>query len=125
MPPSDKWSDDQIDEMLARMRQGETLTSIASDCRMPAVQTMANWEAESTELGVAISRARDIGWSARAEKAVEAAKIATDAGLGRLSLDAERWFLGKMHPKKFGDRQLIGSDPENPLPAGVSVTFKS
>ncbi len=106
------------------MREGETLTSISSDARMPSVQTMANWEAErDTEIGLAITRARELGWTARAEKAVAEAKSAEDASLGRLSFDAERWFLGKMHPKKFGDKQLVGSDPDNPLPAGFSVTL--
>lgn len=123
VPPSDKWTDGQIDEMLGRMREGETLTSIATDPRMPCVQSMANWEAEQDEIGVAISRARELGWSARAEKAVAAAKEAEDAPLGRLAFDAERWFLGKMHPKKFGDKTLHGSDPENPLPPGYSVTL--
>lgn len=124
MPPAPKWTADQIEEMLDRMRDGETLTSIAADPRMPSVQTMANWEAErGTELAVAISRARELGWNARAERAVEDAKAADDASLGRLSFDAERWFLGKMYPKKFGDKHLIGSDPENPLPEGFKVTL--
>lgn len=118
MPPSPQWSDDQIDEMLNRMREGETLTSIAADARMPSIQTMANWEAETSDLGLGITRARELGYTIRAEKALAKAQAAEDPAKGRLAFDAERWFLGKMHPKKFGERKLIGSDPENPLPAG-------
>lgn len=105
------------------MREGETLTSIATDPRMPCVQSMANWEAAQDEIGVAISRARELGWSARAEKAVAKAQSADDPAKGRLAFDAERWFLGKMHPKKFGDKTLHGSDPDNPLPPGFQVTL--
>lgn len=124
MPPAPQWSDDQIEEMLERMGNGETLTSISSDARMPSMASMMRWEEEQdTELGARITQARARGWTARAELAVEAAKTAEDASKGRLSFDAERWFLGKMHPKKFGDKTLHGSDPENPLPQGFSVTL--
>lgn len=108
MPPSPKWADDQIEEMLKRMREGETLTSISSDPRMPSMQTMANWEAEQdTELGLGITRARDLGYLVRAETAVERAQRAADAGLGRLAFDADRWFLGKMRPKVFGEATTL------------------
>lgn len=103
MPPHPKWADDQIEQMLKRMMEGETLTSIASDPRMPSIDTMNRWEAEQdTELGAAITRARDLGFMVRAEKAVERAQTAEDAALGRLSFDADRWFLAHMKPKVFG-----------------------
>jgi hypothetical protein len=103
-----QWSDDQIEEMLKRMRDGETLTSISSDARMPSIDTMNRWEGErETPLGAAITRARELGYTTRAEKALAEAKSAEDAQLGRLAFDAERWFLGKMHPKKFGDSALL------------------
>lgn len=108
MAPAPKWSDDQIDEMLKRMREGETLTSIASDPRMPSIDTMNRWEAEQeTELGAAITRARELGYQVRAEKIVDEVRGVEDAQKGRLVFDAERWFLGKMHPKKFGDASLV------------------
>lgn len=103
MAPHPKWADDQIEEMLKRMMDGETLTSIASDSCMPSIDTMNRWEAEQeTELGAAITRARDLGFMVRAEKAVAEAKTAEDASLGRLSFDADRWFLAHMRPKIFG-----------------------
>lgn len=108
MPPHPKWADDQLEEMLDRMRKGETLTEIAADVRMPSIDTMNRWEDEQdTELGAAITRAREVGFTSRAEKALLEAKAAEDAGLGRLSFDAERWFLGKMYPKKFGEASLL------------------
>ncbi len=122
--PGAQWSDDQLDEMIRRMGEGETLTSISSDARMPSMASMMRWEEEQdTDLGARITQARARGWTARAEIAVEAAKVAEDAAKGRLSFDAERWFLGKMHPKKFGDKTLHGSDPDNPLPQGFQVTL--
>lgn len=108
MPPHPKWSDDQIEEMLHRMRAGETLTEISADPRMPSMQTMANWEAEQdTELGLGITRARDLGYQVRAENAVINAQKAEDPQKGRLAFDANRWFLGKMRPKIFGEAAMI------------------
>jgi hypothetical protein len=34
----------------------------------------------------------------------------------QLRIDARKWLAGKLRPKKYGDKTLLGSDPENPLP---------
>lgn len=107
------FADDQVEDMLKLMREGETLTTIAAMKGMPSIDTMNRWEDQQDELGAAITRARGIGYTTRAEKAVQEAKTATDPAAGRLALDAERWFLGKMYPKKFGDKvQLADADGE-------------
>lgn len=105
--PHPSWEDDQIEEMLRRMGEGETLTSIAADKRMPSMATMIRWEDERGDLGERITRARAQGYTVRAEKAVTNAQGCADPVKGRLAFDAERWFLGKMHPKKFGDATTI------------------
>lgn len=108
MAPHPKWSDDQIEEMLGYMRTGMTMTEIALDPRMPSIDTMNRWEAEQdTDLGAAITRARDLGYQVRAEKSVINAEQAEDPQKGRLAFDANRWFLGKMRPKIFGEAAMI------------------
>lgn len=69
------------------------------------------------------TRAREAGLDAEADRAIEEALQAEDAGLGRLALDARKWYLSKLLPKKYGDKQLVGSDPENPLPQGFTVNL--
>lgn len=102
------FAEDVVEEMLKRMRDGETLTSISSDKRMPSIDTMNRWEADQkSELGAAITRARMQGYTVRAEKIVEGVKTASDPQKARLEFDAERWFLGKMHPKLFGDATTL------------------
>lgn len=105
--PSPDWADDQIAEMLRRMGEGETLTSIAADPRMPSMATMVRWEGEQDEFGERITRARAMGYTARAEQIV--AKVATcaDPVKARLEFDAERWFLSHMAPKKFGNATTL------------------
>lgn len=107
------FADSQVEKMLSMMRDGETLTAIAATKGMPSIDTMNRWEDEQDELGAAITRARALGYTTRAEKALIEAKTCEDPQAGRLSFDAERWFLGKMYPKKFGDKvQLADADGE-------------
>ncbi len=107
------FADDQVEEMLKLMGEGETLTAIAAIKGMPSIDTMNRWEDAQDDLGAAITRARAIGYTVRAEKAVAEAKLCKDPQAGRLAFDAERWFLGKMYPKKFGDKvQLADADGE-------------
>lgn len=39
----------------------------------------------------------------------------------RIMVDARKWLLSKRAPKKYGDRMLVGSDPENPIPPLVVI----
>lgn len=110
--PASDWADDQIEEMLRRMGEGETLTSIAQDARMPSVPTMWRWEERQDELGERITRAREQGYVSLAEKARDKAQKAEDPQKGRLAFDADRWFLGKMCPKRFGDKLDVTSGGE-------------
>lgn len=107
--------------ILERLRTGESLFAICLDKGMPNPSTVYDWIAANDEVSRQISRAREIGWQTRAERAVEDAKVADDASKGRLAFDAERWYLGKMLPRVFGDKTLLGSDPENPLPDSFAV----
>lgn len=107
------FADDQVEEMLNYMREGKTLTEISVIKGMPSIDTMNRWEDAQDELGAAITRARAIGFTIRAEKALLTAQSSDDPAKGRLAFDAERWFLGKMYPKKFGDKvQLADADGE-------------
>jgi hypothetical protein len=123
--PGVPFKDDQVEEMLKRMRAGDTLTSIADDPRMPSIDTMNRWEAEQDERGAAITRARALGYIVRAEKAVTEARSAGDPQKGRLAFDAERWFLGKMDPRRFGDAvQLKHADADGEkLPMDETATM--
>lgn len=41
----------------------------------------------------------------------------------RLRVDTRLKLLAKWDPKRYGDKTLVGSDPENPLPPGFNVTL--
>lgn len=101
--------------------------NLSKACRETGMSktSFLRWCDESKENADRYVRAREAGLDSEADRGIEEALAAEDAGLGRLALDARKWYLSKLMPKKYGDKQLVGSDPDNPLPAGVSVTFKA
>lgn len=92
------------ESMCARLAEGESLSSICRDQKMPAWSTVHEWMDKDEEFAGQVMRAREAGYHKRAEAAVEEAKSADDAGLGRLAFDAERWYLGKLS-NAFGDNK--------------------
>lgn len=73
--------------------------------------TIRHWTEAYPDFATAIARAKQDGYDSRAEQAVAKAKIATDAPLGRLAFDADRWYLSKIDPARYGDKlDLTSSD---------------
>lgn len=110
-----KFADDCRQTILDRLESGEALTAICKDDDLPSAPTFLRWCDKEPELAEQYARATQLGYDARAEQAVEDAKNAKDAALGRLAFDADRWWLGKRAPKKYGDRLQLAGDEETPL----------
>lgn len=126
-----------------RLRVGEPLAQICRDTGMPHPTTFRRW-CESKENGVggeslaiAYAHAREDGFDAIALEALDIAdETSRDTKKGangdempngewitrsRLRVDTRLKLLAKWDPKRYGDRTLIGSDPDNPLPAGFHI----
>lgn len=84
------------ESLLERLANGESLVQICASSGMPNRSTVQRWQDDDNEFDAAVMRAREAGMFVRAERAVEQAKQATDASLGRLAFDAERWYVGKL-----------------------------
>jgi hypothetical protein len=108
------FAEDVIEELLQQLREGKSMREICTDKRMPDRETISRWAKGDDELAANIVRARETGYHARAEQAVENAKAAKDAALGRLAFDAERWHLSKLC-RAFADKVVHSGDPEEPV----------
>ncbi len=107
----------EIQELvLELLLSGESLSAI---CRLDAVPisegTVRRWAQDDEDFSTRYAHARSIGYDIRAEAAVEetktlAAKMNPQAA--RLAFDAERWYLGKMKPKVYGDKIDVTSAGE-------------
>lgn len=86
------------------------------------------------------ARARDMGLDAMADELLDIADEGTNdwmsrndpdnpgyslngehSSRSRLRVDTRKWYLSKLAPKRYGDKTMLGSDPENPLPQGYIV----
>lgn len=122
---TDDFAEDVIEELLARLETGEDMASICRDQRMPNASTFWRWSKQDDELASRIVRAREIGYHVRADRAVEDAKCAKDAALGRLAFDAERWRLGKLC-NAFSDKvkHVGGDEGDSPIAfTGFDIRF--
>ena len=84
------------EDICERLADGQSIVSICKDVKLPSLRTVMTWQADDEAFAARIMRARETGYLIRGERAVETAKGAADAGLGRLAFDAERWYLGKL-----------------------------
>lgn len=108
------------ESILERLAEGESLSTICADEGMPNRSTVQRWQIDDAGFDAAVTRAREAGMHVIAEKAVAAAKNATDASLGRLAFDADRWYLGKLS-NAFSDKvKHVGGD-ENDAPIKMQV----
>ncbi|NYD88765.1 terminase small subunit-like protein [Sphingomonas melonis] len=100
------------EEIIEKLESGDSMRTICDDPRMPDRRTVERWQNEDTDFAAAIARAREAGYDRRAENAVDAAKSASDPQKGRLAFDAERWYLSKLAPRRYGDKLDLTSGNE-------------
>jgi hypothetical protein len=127
-----------VDTVLSRLAKGEPLAQIGRDDGMPEPSTWRDWCKADEFLAIAYAQAREDGFDAIALDALDIADhtaadtIKTENGdrpdnewiaRSRLRVDTRLKLLAKWDPNRYGHRTLIGSDPDNPLPSGVNVTF--
>lgn len=97
------WNKALEDAVVAAIAETGSQTEAAEMCGIHR-QRIDERELADQEFRSRIARAREIGYAARAEQAVIAAKAADDAAKGRLAFDAERWLLSKLDPRRYGDK---------------------
>jgi hypothetical protein len=115
-------------EICERIAAGETLRAICREDGMPHWTTIYDWVSTRDEFSLRIARARELGYDAIAEEALEIAdtteagvrreesddgyKEVTEDMLGhrRLRVETRLKLLAKWSPKKYGDKIDVTSD---------------
>ena len=117
------YSQEIADIICARLADGESLNAICKDDGFPAESTVRGWALDDIEgFAAKYARAREIGYERLADEILKIAdtpekgtKIVSKAtGIEitegdmiehrRLQVDARKWMLAKMLPKKYGER---------------------
>lgn len=101
--PSD-FTPEMANTICERLADGESLRAICEDDNMPGRSTIRQWLAAHPEFALQYAHAREEQAHAYADMVVEAGTTATDAGLGRLKMDALKWAASKLNSKAYGDK---------------------
>lgn len=132
-----EYSDEVADVICNRLVEGESLRRICMGDDMPSAAAVFRWLASNERFREQYACAREAQADTYADEIVDIADDGANDYMGedekyngdavarsKLRVDARKWVASKLKPKKYGDKQLVGSDPDNPLPAGVTVSFK-
>lgn len=135
------------DTIVDLVAEGMSVRAICRRDDMPAMSTVFKWLSENEAFAVAYAAAMDVRAASifdeileiadtprvgRKTKKVPGAKGGdpkTEVVEGdmiehrRLQVDARKWVLARMSPRKYGDKMTHGSDPENPLPTQQVTIF--
>lgn len=113
------------DHILRELRSGRTLYAVTRDTGMPALCTVREWAERDENFASRLSQARDEGWEAIVEQALD---IADDESLSphsrRVRVETRHKTAALMRPDRFGQQQRIdlttqgqALTPLNPLVA--------
>jgi hypothetical protein len=109
------------DEILARLREGETLLSICSRPGMPTRFRVYEWERSDPEFAAQFAQARQMGFDAIAEETIviidERPEVVSSLTGDRIDSGFVSWqknrvdhrlkLLARWDPKRYGDKQDV------------------
>lgn len=100
-----------VEEMLLRIREGQSLVGICKDEAMPSVRVAHRWIEADEDLQHKYARAREDQAERNAEQIVALADEVNRPGVtmeeiqvAKLRIDARKWIASKLLAKKYGDR---------------------
>ena len=117
-----------------RISCGESLRQICMEERMPVHSTIYLWLLQNKQFSDNYTRAREEQADTLADEIQAIAdeppqEIIDDKGVSRTDsgwvtwqknrVDARKWVAAKLKPKKYGERQVLAGDADNPLEVNV------
>ena len=136
-----KYTPELAKEICERLSDGEPLRQICRDDHMPAWTAIYAWAAKDKQLSERIAQAREQGYDAIAEDLLAIAdtplygetETSSNSGLTitrqdmlghrKLQIETRLKLLAKWNPKKYGDRQVLAGDADNPLAMTVDTSI--
>lgn len=128
------YNEDKAAEICARLVNGESLRAICRDDNMPDVKTVYLWMSQNETFLQQYAKAKEDQADTLQEDILDIAdtepmQVVDDKGVARidsahvnwmrLRIDSRKWIASKLKPKKYGDRQVLAGDAENPLEVQV------
>ena len=137
MAYTDKDKDNIFEYVCQEIEKGRALRNVLKDENMPSTSTFYQWldndevkakqYARATEvradiifddiLAIADENTNDTSINENGIEVVNNDVIQRS----RLRIDARKWVLSKLNPKKFGDKTIHSGDAENPIQTTFSI----
>jgi hypothetical protein len=140
-----KYTQEIAEEICALVADGVNLRKVCRMDGMPAWRTVYDWCVAYPEFAARLAHARDIGYDALAEEALEISNtphlgqkkvfssgagededsmtVTEDDMLGhrKLQIETRLKLLAVWNPKKYGNKVQLGGDAENPIKVEAQV----
>lgn len=109
-----EFTQETADLICARIIGGDSLRSICAEPAMPGEKTVYQWLAKNSVFAQQYTRAREAQMEAMATEILEICdeKAATSEAVqrNRLRVDTRKWLMGKLQPKKYGDKLELSGE---------------
>lgn len=102
-----------FDLICERMGNGESLRAICKGKDMPNKRTVLRWLEGNEKLAEQYSAAQNLRAEHYFDEIIDIADSKADPQKTRVQIDARKWVLSRMNPKKYGDKvtqELTGTD---------------
>jgi len=98
----------------AEIAAGRSIRDICGDTGIPGQTTVFRWLSENEDFREQYAHAREAQMDAMAEDILEIADEGNeeDTQRAKLRIDARKWLMSKIAPKKYGDKLAIGGDAD-------------
>lgn len=98
------FSRELFDRICERMADGESLRAICKGKDMPNKRTVMRWIENDEALQLQYSQAQTLRAEHYFDEIVDIADSKADPQKTRVQIDARKWVLARMNPKKYGDK---------------------
>lgn len=134
------FTQDLADRICAELAEGVSLRSVCKADDMPSTQTVFRWLREHESFRDQYARAKEESADALGEEIQDIADDGTNDWMERfnekgesigwtlngehvqrskLRIDARKWLMSKLKPKRYGDKLELSGDPKAPLTVQV------
>lgn len=110
-----------FDRICERIAEGESLRAICKTKDYPAKRTVLRWVAADEALQKQYAEAQVMRAEHYFDEIIDIADKGADPAKTRVQVDARKWVLARMNPKKYGDRVLNEHMGEDGGPLVVQI----
>ncbi|MGO9460667.1 MAG: helix-turn-helix domain-containing protein [Rhodomicrobium sp.] len=118
--PDDSYDETVASEILAQLSEGTTMRAICKAEGMPSPRTVSRWvDADINGFAARYDRARRMQGDAIFDEVIDITNEEfvdlVEVQAAKLKVDARKWFLAKLNPKRYGDRvEILNRTEEMP-----------